>query len=65
MACVKINPPDLFADPRPRLIVTDDSSEFWALWDRQETGELRLLSMERGSHNAQWVCWVDYLGGGK
>ena len=51
--------PDLFA--RPRMIVAEDSEAFWVLWRRQQGGELRILMMERGRHNAQWVCWVEYL----
>ena len=52
---------ELVFDPQhPAWILTDSEAEFFALCDRQDRGELRIESIERGRANGQWICRVRY-----
>jgi len=53
--------PELDLDPlHPPRITTDSEAEFFALCERQDSGELRIESIERGRENGQWICRVRY-----
>lgn len=62
MGAQMITQPELEFDRRPRMLVSDNVQEFFALIERSQRGDFVVESVERGDSNAQWIFRVRWPG---